>query len=233
MNADTTAKRTSELEGTLKRCSYCRAYAEEAVQASIDNILYDCGLTGALWSTSEAYHFDGCMTNEVRNFGGFVAFFPWYTGGTFEQAVDRFFKPDTGDRAEAIAKCKLTHQRRDCVSCHISNSVSAETIKSSRSSFQSLPKGASPGQSHARRPPLAGKNSNSSGNDLAHPSGGTVRRAANPCRSATAGQPCNPGSPLLGPGLLEGGQGFSRQGPGAAGAHSAPKAPAASPLYSH
>jgi hypothetical protein len=44
----------------LNECKQCRAYAQQAVeQAKKARICY--GLRGALWSTSETRHFDGCM----------------------------------------------------------------------------------------------------------------------------------------------------------------------------
>ncbi len=187
VNEDTLGTRTRELESTLAKCSFCSAYAKLAVAAAYDNELYTCGFKGPLWNKSEAYHFNGCMA--IEHCEG--SLFGDYCAGDVGVAKD-YLNPDTGERTQKIAQCKLTHSRRDCRSCHESQSSSAVQATARRGSSV---------QDALRRVSKPEKTSvSSSGNDLAKPSGGGHR-----------------GGSVLGPGLLEGGQDLSSQGPAAIG----------------
>lgn len=170
VNDETIAQRTAELEGTVKRCSFCRTYAKLAVSASADNILYGCGFKGPLWSTNEAYHFNGCMTVQHCDSGGVDGLWGIYACNTpLEDLEAWYLNPDTADRTQKIAECKLTHTRVDCRSCHQSQSSAA---------LQSMPKGGSSTQDALRRLSKPTKTSvTSSGNDLAKPSGENARRS--------------------------------------------------------
>ncbi len=181
VNDDTIAKRTAELEGTLKRCSFCRVYAKAAVSASRDNISYKCGFTGPLWSTDEAYHFDGCMTVE-HNYSGnlFSDLAQVGNTSTLEELEAEYMNPDTGARTQAIAECKLTHRGPVCFTCHNVSSVSVTPKESSSAAFPSRRKSTreKPDQLITNRPAVnVRKNSSNSRNDLVRPSGRSGRRA--------------------------------------------------------
>jgi hypothetical protein len=219
VDEDTARTRIGEIAQIANKCDYCRVYATSVATAAAENIKYSCGFKydgDERWRPDRAFHFDGCIkfcsVSEITSrCNGDL---PSTKNGLNSIVVDV---------TSQVAQCKAEK--------NIGTASSALTLPRNvpplQDTIQRLKHPSKPrtksgdylsksSDTTSRRATFR-KSSVTSGNDLANPSGGTVRRAANPCKSATATKPCAPASSLLSPGILESGGDFARQGPAGTG----------------
>jgi hypothetical protein len=190
------ASRRSE----VAQCQACRAYAKAALSAAVDNVRYECGFGGPRWDTNEANHFGWCMglrgPGDTIQIGG-LASVP--VPGSW-QAAQGQVAAEAGARAQEIAQCKATHVPRDCKSCHGGASqVSAVPLRTTPSAVR--------------------RTSTSDAYTVRSGPQEPIKPGLKQLKPATGSSGV---SKVMQPGLLEGGGGFTRQGPSATGSPSAP-----------
>jgi hypothetical protein len=185
--------------GSASLCAGCANIVDKVFHSVIDNVLYNCGFSNSdgRWSTSRESQIARC----------YAAAHP---GGRLSK-IEEFYEIKA-QMAEKVRVCKLTHQRRDCVSCNESESSAA---------VQQIHKSGNPLRDSLRQLPSRPKL-----NDV---------NVVDPCQPGTRGAtfPCKqPTSKVIEPGMLEGGNDLLRQGPGATGNPGGGAGPpVASPLY--
>lgn len=137
------------------RCSVCRAYAKEAVQAAVDNILYSCGFTGNRWGTWEEGHFNYCKTVEPTEIV-WAGPFPVRMRTPWERIKRERIDTETGARAIAIAQCKENNVRKDCVSCHTSPNKPANVSSGHSPAVRTPVSASTPARELLKRPQGSG-----------------------------------------------------------------------------
>jgi hypothetical protein len=109
-NARTEDMRSILNGGTASLCEGCAHEADIALNSVIDNILYSCGFSNSdgRWTPSKESQIARCIA----------------ANKPYAQGSATYFKIKS-QMAEEVRVCKLTHQRRGCISCHDSQSSSA------------------------------------------------------------------------------------------------------------
>jgi hypothetical protein len=196
-------------------CKVCRDYADAAMLAIDEAKKLKCVGTGPRWSEKASDHFDWCM-NIDRYDDSF------FGGGprTWDEIQRKSLDPETGARAGEIARCKATASAQQGLKKGAGGAAPYIVVPRQKDKAATKPVTA------ARKPP------GSSAVDQVKPVGSarkqygtagvdTVKPSDNkPCKPGQRNDPCKPKAKVLGPGLLEGGGGFSTQG-GPAGAGTA------------
>jgi hypothetical protein len=179
VRAETRDIRVSELQEQTNRCSGCQAYADVITAAAVDNIRYGCGFKNVddeRWRPDKAFHFNGCMA--ARDCDPVCVLF-WCRQAclNFDGVKQTMLDPVAADVTQKIAECKLTHDPVSCRGCHGSNTSAA---------VLAVPKGWDAFQDAVKRLTPA-KTSTKSGNDLSNPPDTSNRRATLPRGSNTSG----------------------------------------------
>ncbi len=119
---DATESRSTDIRETLGNCRYCKAYANSALGAARDNVLYGCGFTGDRWTTRYDDHFNWCMN--LRDCKPICVLFVFCTPACLDrQSLQNIYSdPETSARTQAMAECRISNpEPSSCKSCHQRN----------------------------------------------------------------------------------------------------------------
>jgi hypothetical protein len=187
---------------TAGNCGACAAAVDLQVYYAAGNQLYQCK-----YSSND----DRWNTDRREDINICLGKF----NGSDVPAINRQYVTMIAEMRAQMDECKRTHKPQGCLfaGCHSSNSTAGvismpKSSNALRDSLEQLP----------RRPKL-----------------NTTDIVVDPCKPGVRGAtfPCKqPAAKVIDPGMLEGGNDLSRQGPGATGnPGGGAGAPAASPLY--
>jgi hypothetical protein len=185
---ETTEARTAHRTERLGRCRACKRYADEAID-QVNQRIRTCQTkqSGPAWSTNRMNHYNWCMK--------------------LDNLMPTFRERDA--RQRAVEACGYGGARIRSTEPPLSVATPSRKVDPARpkSESNSTSSAAASRRFDPSRPKSESKNTSSE----------NAVRAANPCQPGKVNDPCKKKTPVLTPGLLEGGGGVGRQGPSAVG----------------